>query len=68
MIDERKRATKYSVVVRSINTRDFMTADVTLLPWNVLSRIGGNLLKTMKSVSAVYYDITSKPPATVEFE
>ncbi len=68
MIDERKRTTKYSVVIRSINTRDFMTAHVTLLPWNVLSRIAGKLLKTLKSVSAVYYDITPKPPATVEFE
>jgi len=67
LIDGRKTG-KYSLVVRAISTRDFMTADVTPLPWNVLNGIAGELLKSVKSVSCVYYDITPKPPATVEFE
>ncbi len=67
LIDERKTG-KYSVVVRAISTRDFMTADVTPVPWNALNGIARELLKSVRGISSIYYDITPKPPATVEFE
>jgi GMP synthase (glutamine-hydrolysing) len=68
LIDDRSQPGKYSIVVRAINTRDFMTADVTPVPWKTLNRVGRNLTRTVQSVSSVYYDVTPKPPATVEFE
>jgi GMP synthase (glutamine-hydrolysing) len=68
LIDERVKGARHSLVIRAISTRDFMTADVTPVPWNVLNTLGKTLLRTVPSISSVYYDITPKPPATVEFE
>jgi len=68
LISERGRAARYSIVVRAVNTRDFMTANVTPLPWNVLGGLAENLLRSVRDLSSVYYDITPKPPATIEFE
>ncbi len=58
----------YVVALRAVNTRDFMTAEVTPLPWETLERTSNKILTQSDQVSAVYYDITPKPPATVEFE
>ncbi len=58
----------YAIALRAVNTRDFMTADVTPLPWETLERTANKILTQSDQVSAVYYDITPKPPATVEFE
>jgi GMP synthase (glutamine-hydrolysing) len=58
----------YAVALRAVNTRDFMTAEVTPLPWETLERTSNKILTQSDQVSAVYYDITPKPPATVEFE
>jgi GMP synthase (glutamine-hydrolysing) len=68
LIGERVGLSEYSLVVRAISTRDFMTADVTPLRWNVLNSLATRLLKIVSGVSSVYYDITPKPPGTIEFE
>ena len=59
---------KYAVAIRAVMTRDFMTAKVARLPWEVLMEVGKKILERCPAVSQVFYDVTSKPPATVEFE
>ena len=57
-----------TVVLRSVTTDDFMTAEWTHLPYEVLERASGRITNEVKGVSRVVYDITGKPPATVEWE
>ena len=56
------------VAVRSINTKDLMTAEWTPLPHDVLARISSRIVNEVPDVSRVVYDITTKPPATVRWE
>lgn len=56
------------VALRAVTTDDFMTAEWTRLPYEVLERASGRITNEVKGVSRVVYDITSKPPATVEWE
>jgi len=56
------------VAVRCVNTDDFMTADWTHLPYDVLARISTRIINEVKGVNRVTYDISSKPPATIEWE
>ena len=65
--DGRKRAGKYAVIVRAVETRDFMTARPSTIPLKVLKGIADKIMEDGR-VSVVCYDLTSKPPATVEFE
>ena len=58
----------YTVALRSVTTDDFMSADWTRLPYEVLEAAGTRIPNEVKNVSRVVYDITSKPPATVEWE
>ena len=58
----------HPIVVRIITTADFMTADFARVPWNVLQRISNRITNEIRDVNRVVYDITSKPPATVEWE
>lgn len=56
------------VAVRSIDSEDFMTADWSHLPYDVLARISTRIINEVKGVNRVVYDISSKPPATIEWE
>ena len=58
----------YRVTLRAIKTRDFLTAEVADIPWNTLEEAAEKILEKCPKVSSVYYDVTPKPPATVEFE
>ncbi|MFN3821862.1 MAG: glutamine-hydrolyzing GMP synthase, partial [bacterium] len=56
------------IVLRAVNTLDFMTARVTHLPWEFLEKVATRIANQVRGVNRVVYDITSKPPATVEWE
>ncbi len=56
------------VAVRSVSSRDAMTADVMELSWDVLRRISSRITGEIPSVARVVYDLTPKPPGTIEFE
>lgn len=67
-ITEKSRKGKYIIFIRSITTRDYMTAKVTEMPWDKFAKTAKEIMDECKEVSEVYYDITPKPPATVEYE
>lgn len=56
------------IVIRAVTTDDFMTADWARIPYDVLARVSNRITNECKSINRVVYDITSKPPATVEYE
>ncbi len=62
------RSYDYAVALRSVQTSDFMTADWSRLPYELLDRVSVRIVNEVKGVNRVLYDITSKPPATVEYE
>ncbi len=62
------RTYDYTVAVRCVETSDFMTCVFAPLPWNVLRRISSRITNEVKGINRVVYDITSKPPATIEWE
>ena len=57
-----------ALAVRCVNTDDFMTADWSHLPYELLARISTRIINEVKGVNRVVYDISSKPPATIEWE
>ena len=62
------RTYDYAVALRAVNTSDFMTADATDIPWEVLQTVMNRIINEVKGVNRVMYDLTSKPPGTIEFE
>lgn len=58
----------YVIVIRAIQTQNFLTAQVSNIPWQSLNEAAQEILKLCPNVSSVYYDITPKPPATIELE
>jgi len=62
------RTYDYAVALRSVQTSDFMTADWTRIPYEVLDKVSTRIVNEVRGVNRVLYDVTSKPPATVEFE
>ena len=63
-----ERTYDYAIALRSVNTVDFMTADVTEIPYSVLKTVMNRIINEVDHVNRVFYDITSKPPATIELE
>ncbi|MBR4586696.1 MAG: glutamine-hydrolyzing GMP synthase [Lachnospiraceae bacterium] len=62
------RTYDYAVVLRAVNTTDFMTADAAEIPYAVLNKVMTRIINEVKGVNRVFYDLTSKPPGTIEFE
>lgn len=62
------RSYEYAVALRAVDTEDFMTCDWTRIPYEVLDKVSVRIVNEVKGVNRILYDITSKPPATVEFE
>lgn len=62
------RSYEYVICLRSVNTTDFMTATWSYLPYEVLGKISNRIINEVKGVSRVTYDISNKPPATIEWE
>ena len=58
----------YVIGIRSAQTKDFLTAEVSEIPWTTLDKIGEEIVEQCADVSTVYYDVTPKPPATIEME
>ena len=56
------------MIIRAINTIDAMSASVEQVPWDVLLKITDRILDEVENVNRVCYDLSPKPPATIEFE
>ena len=63
-----ERTYEYTAVVRSANTTDFMTATFSKFPWEFLEHISNRIINEVRGINRVAYDISSKPPATIEWE
>jgi GMP synthase (glutamine-hydrolysing) len=63
-----ERTYDYAVALRAVSTVDFMTAEAAELPFDVLQRVMSRIINEVKGVNRVFYDLTSKPPGTIEFE
>ncbi|MDU6266712.1 MAG: glutamine-hydrolyzing GMP synthase [Anaerocolumna aminovalerica] len=63
-----ERTYDYTVALRAVTTTDFMTAEFAEIPWDVLGHISSRIVNEVKHVNRIVYDITGKPPATIEFE
>ena len=58
----------YTAALRAVSTEDFMTAEWSRLPYELLERVSSRITNEVPGISRVVYDISSKPPATVEWE
>ena len=63
-----ERTYDYAVALRAVKTIDFMTAESAEIPWEVLQTVMNRIINEVKGVNRVFYDLTSKPPGTIEFE
>lgn len=63
-----ERTYDYAVALRAVNTVDFMTAEAAEIPFETLQKVMSRIINEVKGVNRVFYDLTSKPPGTIEFE
>lgn len=63
-----ERTYDYAVALRAVNTVDFMTAEAAEIPFEVLQKVMSRIINEVRGVNRVFYDLTSKPPGTIEFE
>ena len=59
---------KESIVLRPVSSTEAMTANFTELPWDGVQKLAQEILEKLPNISAVFYDITNKPPGTIEWE
>jgi GMP synthase (glutamine-hydrolysing) len=62
------RTYEFVVSLRAVQTTDFMTADWAQLPYDLLGRVSGRIINEVRGINRVVYDVSSKPPATIEWE
>lgn len=62
------RTYDYVLALRGVTTTDFMTADFAKIPYDILEKISARIVNEVKNVNRIVYDITTKPPASIEFE
>ena len=63
-----QRTYEYTCAIRSVNSIDAMTADWTHLPYETLATMSNRIINEVRGINRVVYDISSKPPATIEWE
>jgi len=63
-----ERTYEETLAIRAITSQDGMTADWARLPYEVLAKVSNRVINEVKGVNRVLYDISSKPPATIEWE
>ncbi len=63
-----ERTYDYAIALRAVQTIDFMTAECSCLPWEVLQKSMSRIINEVRGVNRVLYDVSSKPPGTIEFE
>ncbi|HAW44978.1 MAG TPA: GMP synthase (glutamine-hydrolyzing), partial [Sutterella sp.] len=63
-----ERTYDYAIALRAVTTSDFMTAEVTPLPTEIITLAANRIVNEVKHVNRVFFDYTTKPPATIEFE
>ncbi len=62
------RTYDYTLALRGVTTSDFMTADFSRIPYDVLEKVSVRIVNEVNNINRVVYDVTSKPPATIEWE
>ena len=63
-----ERTYDYAIALRAVKTIDFMTAESADIPWEVLQKVMSRIINEVRGVNRVFYDLTSKPPGTIELE
>ena len=67
-VTEDERTYDFTLALRAVTTIDFMTAEFAHIPWNILGEISEKIINEVDSINRIVYDITNKPPATIEWE